>query len=131
MASSAPACCICWAIAQAMLRLLATPNTTTVRPCNPFDTVCFLPSQTIEDTSEDAEMSRRTESGLPGGGDYFSSPALDFCFPWIVPWEYTRLHSQLPNRARLRQPCADGHCKTDRAAGVGFRFSAASRNFAG
>src|SRR5664279_2991409 len=32
MASWAPACCMCWAMAQAMLRLLATPNTTTVRP---------------------------------------------------------------------------------------------------
>src|ERR1017187_6302937 len=32
MASWAPAACMCWAMAQAMLRLLATPNTTTVRP---------------------------------------------------------------------------------------------------
>src|SRR5271157_1080704 len=37
MASCAPACCICCAMAHAMLRLLATPNTTTVRPCKLFD----------------------------------------------------------------------------------------------
>src|ERR1022692_3049721 len=40
MASCAPACCICWAMAQAMLRLLATPNTTTVRPSKQFDIRC-------------------------------------------------------------------------------------------
>src|SRR5271165_2188982 len=37
MASCAPANCICCAMAHAMLRLLATPNTTTVRPCKLFD----------------------------------------------------------------------------------------------
>src|SRR5580698_288371 len=42
MASCAPACCICCAMAQAMLRLLATPNTATVRPCKLCDTVMIL-----------------------------------------------------------------------------------------
>src|SRR5271170_8133053 len=42
MASCAPACCICCAMAHAMLRLLATPNTTAVRPCKLFDT-CLVP----------------------------------------------------------------------------------------
>src|SRR5271165_6170835 len=44
MASCAPACCICCAMAQAMLRLLATPNTATVRPCKLCDTVNDPPS---------------------------------------------------------------------------------------
>src|SRR5437868_11510882 len=42
MASFAPAACNLCAIAHAMLRLLATPNTTAVRPCIAFDILTVL-----------------------------------------------------------------------------------------
>src|SRR5437868_2680811 len=42
MASFAPAACSRCAIAHAMLRLLATPNTTAVRPCIAFDILITL-----------------------------------------------------------------------------------------
>src|ERR1017187_4367307 len=66
MASCAPACCICWAMAQAMLRLLATPNTTAVRPSKQFDIRCHSSARNTAKWLRISARARDVSLGMRG-----------------------------------------------------------------